>query len=365
MRKYILVVLIFILSACSLGQKHAHQSANAPTETSVSTTPTSVATEVAKSAPTSTPTPTSAPASSQPSRSPLSLPPIPQNGAYLGAWVNPAKGTSGGGSTFVSQLPQFQSDLGGKLPGILNFYADFLSPFPLTDLQAIEAKGSIPLISWGGAGSCASSSIPAGQYSSGIASGQYDQQITQFANSLKAFGYPVFVRWFWEMNLGKKNDPCNGSAGASGYVAAWRHIYTLFHQAGATNVAFVWCPALSAGLTTADSFYPGADYVDWIGIDGYLKDTNTASSFAELFGPWYAKYVTDQKPLIVVETGAPQNDQANYFGGIGQSVPTQFPGLKAILYFDAAGNNGDWALSQPGLAAFAQLLANPYFSFHQ
>ena len=31
MRKYILVVLIFILSACSLGQKRASQSAIAPT----------------------------------------------------------------------------------------------------------------------------------------------------------------------------------------------------------------------------------------------------------------------------------------------------------------------------------------------
>ena len=53
------------------------------------------------------------------------------------------------------------------------------------------------------------------------------------------------------------------------------------------------------------------------------------------------------------------------FNGIGQSVPTQFPGLKAILYFDAPGKDGDWSLSQPGLAAFAQLLANSYFSFHQ
>ena len=75
--------------------------------------------------------------------------------------------------------------------------------------------------------------------------------------------------------------------------------------------------------------------------------------------------LTYHKPLIVVETGAPQNDQANYFEGIGQNVPTQFPDLKAILYFDAAGSNGDWALTQPGLTAFAQLLANPYFSFHQ
>ena len=111
--------------------------------------------------------------------------------------------------------------------------------------------------------------------------------------------------------------------------------------------------------------YPGADYVDWIGIDGYLKDQNNASSFAELFGPWYAKYVTYQKPLIVVETGAPQNDQADYFDWDWPKRANTIPGLKAILYFDALGNNGDWSLSQPGLAAFAQLLANPYFSFHQ
>ncbi len=364
MRKYFLVVLACMLAACALtGPKNLtkeHPTAiSQPAATEIS--PTSIA--VPQSNPTNTQS--ANPSGSQPSTSLLSPPPIPQNGAYLGAWVNPAKGPSGHGTSFVSQLPQFQTDLGGRLPGILNFYTDFLTPLPLTDLNAIESKGSIPLISWGGAGSCASSSIPAGQYSSGIAAGQYDPQIIQYAYSLKAFGHPVFVRWFWEMNLGKKNGPCNGSAGASGYIAAWRHIHTLFQQAGATNVAFVWCPALSAGLTGADNFYPGANYVDWVGIDGYLKDTNTASSFAELFGPWYAKYATYQKPLIVVETGAPQNDQSNYLGGIGQSVPTQFPGLKAILYFDAVGNNGDWSLSQPGLAAFAQLLANPYFSFHQ
>ena len=359
-KSYFLIAVLFFLLACNLTGR-ASKAAENPTQQSP--IPTSAPTALPESNPTST-----QPANQsggQSSTSPLSPPPIPQNGAYLGAWVNPAKGTNGGGGDFVSQLPQFQSDLGGKLPGILNFYADFLSPVPLSDLQAIEAKGSIPLISWGGAGSCASSSIPTGQYSSGIAAGQYDQQITQYANSLKAFGHPVFVRWFWEMNLGKKNDPCNGSAGASGYVAAWRHIYTLFHQAGATNVAFVWCPALSAGLTSADNFYPGADYVDWIGVDGYLKDQNNASSFADLLGPWYAKYATYQKPLIVGETGAPQNDQANYFEGISQSVPTQFPSLKAILYFDAPGKNGDWSLTQPGLAALGQLLASPYFSFHQ
>ena len=176
MRKYILVVLTFMMFACTLGQRQAKRSTSAPTNAPVSV-PT-----VATAAPTNPQATTATPESNQmsrsgngPSGSPLSPPTIPQKGAYLGAWVNPAKDTNGGGGDFVSQLPQFQSDLGDKLPGILNFYADFLSPVPLSDLQAIEAKGSIPFISWGGKGSCPS------DYDSAILSGQYDQQITQYA----------------------------------------------------------------------------------------------------------------------------------------------------------------------------------------
>ena len=74
MKKYILVVLIFILSACSLGQKHASQSViaptNAPTQASVSNTQPSAGKHDAKSAPTNAPAPltvpTNAPAPNQP-----------------------------------------------------------------------------------------------------------------------------------------------------------------------------------------------------------------------------------------------------------------------------------------------------------
>jgi glycosyl hydrolase family 26 len=318
-----------------------------PTETVASQQSQPTETLAAEATATPESTPTNAPSPSQ-----LLAPPIPQNGAYLGAWVNPSK-DSGGGTGFVSRLPQFKTDLGGRLPGILIFYIGFVDPFPLDTLQGIEAMGSVPLISW----ECKDVSQ--------IAAGQYDQQITAYANGLKAFGHPVFVRWCWEMNLTGKENTYIGSAGPSGYIAAWKHIYTLFRQAGAANVAFVWCPGGPEKLQGMDQFFPGADYVDWIGIDGYLRQGNNASSFAELFMSWYGAYAKYNKPLIVVETGAPPSDQVAYLASIGQSVPKQFPALKGIVYFDAAGNNGEWELTQPGLAAFAQLLANPYFSFHQ
>jgi hypothetical protein len=64
-RKYMIVVLIFILSACSLGQKHTSQPAsaptNAPTEASAFSTTQSSGKRAGKSAPTNVPAPTSAP----------------------------------------------------------------------------------------------------------------------------------------------------------------------------------------------------------------------------------------------------------------------------------------------------------------
>ncbi len=74
MRKYMLVVLIFILSACASGQKRATQPAsaptNAPTETSASNTQPSAGKRDAKSAATNAPVPltvpTNAPAPNQP-----------------------------------------------------------------------------------------------------------------------------------------------------------------------------------------------------------------------------------------------------------------------------------------------------------
>ena len=340
LRLTIAAIAVALLAACAPRPGETRAAETRAAESVATSTP-SQPRATATLAPQFTPT-----TATQPPTARLSPPPVSPNSAYLGAWVNPAKT-----GNWVAQLPQFQADLGGKFPGIINFYVNFVDPVPTSNLQLIAAKGSVPLISW------------ACKDVSAIAAGQYDQQITQYANGLKAFGQPVFVRWCWEMNEAHTQSDI-GSAGPSGYVAAWKHIYTLFHQAGATNVALVWCPG-GGNVEGMGPYFPGADYVDWIGIDDYLRQEKNVPSFIDLFKPWYSAYVKYNKPLIVVETGALPNDQAAYLDGIGKSVPTQFPALKAILYFDAPGPEGEWELTPAGLAAFARLLANPYFSFHQ
>ena len=53
-------------------------------------------------------------------------------------------------------------------------------------------------------------------------------------------------------------------------MAAWRHIVTLFRDQGAENVTWLWTlQADEPGTGPVASWWPGAQYVTWVGIDGY------------------------------------------------------------------------------------------------
>ena len=109
-----------------------------------------------------------------------------------------------------------------------------------------------------------------------ILSGEDDAFITSFATELAHLKAPVFLRWFYEFNFPNSPDykACIGSLGPAGYAAAFRHIHALFVAAGASNVSFVWC--IAAGGQDQDwiKYYPGPAYVDWIAVDGYLRNEN-------------------------------------------------------------------------------------------
>ncbi len=54
------------------------------------------------------------------------------------------------------------------------------------------------------------------------------------------------------------------------FVAAWRHVVTLFRDQGAGNVTWLWTINATLGSTgPIAAWWPGARYVTWVGIDGY------------------------------------------------------------------------------------------------
>lgn len=323
------LVLVVLLGACT-----SHSKSSAPT------------TVPAGSAP---PTSALTPQGTTPSTA-LRPPPVPASGAYLGAWVNPAHTRASTGDVAqveMSQLRTVSSALGRPL-GILHAYASWSAPAPISALTAISDTGAVPLLDWG----CHSTAS--------INSGQEDSTITAYADALKAYAKPVFLRWFWEMNLTNiaKNRACLGSGGAAGFVTAWQHIHRLFQQAGATNVAFVWCPG-NGNVNRIAAYYPGDNSVDWIGVDAYAY---RGQDFSTLFARFYDRFASHGKPIMVAETGALGADQPAYLASILASAPSDFPQIKALVYFDAPGPRGNWSFTTSGLAEFAQLARNSYFS---
>ena len=70
------------------------------------------------------------------------------------------------------------------------------------------------------------------------------------------------------------------------FVAAWRHIVTLFRAQETQNVTWLWTINTIHKKTRVPSpgpWWPGNSYVNWVGIDGYF--TNPSSVFASVFGP--------------------------------------------------------------------------------
>ncbi len=232
-------------------------------------------------------------------------------------------------------------------------YQNWANPVKNSALAALAATGATPVIDW----SCTSDAD--------ITDGSQDSFITSYADQLASLGQPVFLRWFWEMNLVNlpRTSACLGSAGAVGYVEAFQHIVTLFRAAGATNVAFVWCPSI-AGTNYAAAYYPGDSYVDWIAWDGYDRKQDP-NMLTDQFLPFYQHWLPDGKPMMIGETGA-TIDQASYLTNLTDNLPALMPDVKAVLYYDSESTE-DWTLQDLpgnlGLSAFITLGQTPYFMY--
>lgn len=138
-----------------------------------------------------------------------------------------------------------------------------------------------------------------------------------------------------------------------------------------TNAVWVWClnNVDSQGAPTAMQYYPGDQYVDWVGADGYNWGTSdgdhTWESFYEVFRDIYAKITVTGKPVIIGEMAADEvgGDKA---GWIAQVVPTlkdKFPAIKAVVWFDVE-KERHWQIgsSQQALAAYRKLAKEAYFN---
>lgn len=231
----------------------------------------------------------------------------------------------------------------GRQPNLVSSYTVWGGPFEAGFAVSAARHDAVPLVQIN----------PEHVRLSAIASGQYDTYLRSYARAVRAYGKPVVIGFGHEMN-GWWYSWGYHHASPESFVAAWRHIVTVFRAQEAWNVTWLWTinviDTKFGGVAAPGPWWPGSAYVTWVGIDGYYYKRSW--TFAPLFGPTIkAVRALTRDPILISETGAgPAADQPakikDLFAG------THSYGLLGFVWFDAKSVH-DWQLTSPAsLAAF-------------
>ena len=175
----------------------------------------------------------------------------PKLASYLGTFEPGAPPGYGAVASF--------GQMARRQPNIVGYYSGWTQPFDMAYAKTLQAHGVVPFVQID----------PTATSINGIANGTYDDYLRSYADSVRNFRHAVIIGFGHEMNAswypwGYKHVP------AATFVGAWRHIVTLFRQEGAENVTWLWTlQADQPGTGPIASWWPGASYVTWVGIDGY------------------------------------------------------------------------------------------------
>ncbi|MCA1667099.1 MAG: hypothetical protein LC793_06820 [Thermomicrobia bacterium] len=265
----------------------------------------------------------------------------------------------------------------GVAPRIVHYFLDWDSgaTFNPAINDAIVACGATPLLTWNPTNGDKGVKQP--QYTDArIAGGAYDDLLRRWGSDLATWGKPFYLRIGDEMNGNWDSwSPGVNTNTIADYIAMWRHVVTVMRETGngLPNVRFVWSPNVISPGANFVPMYPGDDYVDWVGLDGYnwgtVRDIGW-ESFPEVFEKSYTMMTKlTQKPLMIPEIGVVEQggDKAAWMSQTFLTdIPTRFPRIKAIVYFDedaSVDHEGDWRVetSTASLAAFQQVAHAPFY----
>lgn len=247
--------------------------------------------------------------------------------------------------------------------------------FPLDTLRTIHRAGSIPLISWEpwvtNFESTERNQLPPRgerEYRSlgAIARGSYDFYLTEWARQAAEFRHPILLRFAHAMNDPHRRPwgPQNGNR-PEDFIAAWRHVRRIFDQAGADNVVWIWSPQTS--IPFFESYYPGSEYVDWIGTQTLNYGPSAPWSrwwkLSEILQTPYQSLRRYEKPVIITDYGsvAAGGDVEDWHRTALRDLDSRFGGVAAVIILNGPDERLpelDWQMNDepPAIEALAEAM---------
>jgi hypothetical protein len=317
----------------------------------------------------------------------------PREGVYIAAFPD-----MGGSEDTVetARIKAFEEAVGRPVAWVYfsNNWYDGIT-FPSKDIETIHAAGSVPFIRLMARSREARDGGADPKYNmAAILSGTFDADLAAWARAARAVGRPILAefgtevngswfRWNGQWNGGGTTDGYGDPAVADGperFRDAFRRIIDICRAEGAHNIVWFFHvdPARSPQepWNTFAAYYPGDDYIDWIGIScfGSQRVGREWIDFNEKLAPAYveAAALSPTKPLAIVEYAVvedPARDKAAWItDAIGAVRAGRYPRIKALSYWNEAWGGRDGqrvdlrANSSPAaVAAYREAIADPFF----
>jgi oligosaccharide reducing-end xylanase len=142
-----------------------------------------------------------------------------------------------------------------------------------------------------------------------VAAGKADAEIDALLEKLTSYDRPVFIRLGFGFD-----DPANKYEPAV-YVSAWKKVHERIQANGSQNFSLVWESSATCGEVPLTEWYPGDEYVDWVGVkyggcvddalqfarEHYkpvmIESASQGAGWDEWFSPFF-KFVVDNNDVV-------------------------------------------------------------------
>lgn len=296
---------------------------------------------------------------------------IPEHGIYTGAFIDFGDEED---DVALEMIEDFEK-LVGKHQAIIassSYWGE--QNFPTANLNVVWRHGSVPLVFWSPWDKPYMQGRGPDKFSlTSIIEGKWDAYIDQWGEAAREFGHPMIVSFANEMNgewfpwcgayygADDWDESTNNWKGPETFRRAYRHVVDRVRARGASNVKWMFqTNNYSYPMDTwnfAPAYYPGSDYVDWLGLSVYgqqFKDEPNPDISSLVDWPYQELCALDpNKPVMIAEwaTGEFPN---SFNGGIRKPewirhaldlFRTRYPRLKAAVYWHERWQNPDQSYS--------------------
>ena len=289
----------------------------------------------------------------------------------------------------IDKIVEFEQLVDHKIGSVM-WYPTFSENFPIEQCNKMSKLGLIPHLTWElfFPDSVAYNTMPIEdkyKLMDEVLAGKHDQYIETFAKDAKSFNSKVLIRFLHEFNGnwylwgGNKNGREKG--GPKKVVAVWKYVVDKFRAVGANNVKWIWNPhGPSVDVSEEEwnniaEYWPGDDYVDWIGMDAYNwypKDPwggeRPFRDFDNCFRKLYdeCSKLGDQ-PIMIAEFGTPEFDyegqtKADWIKDALSKMKNEYPRIKMFVWFHI-NKELDWRInsSPEALYTFKEAMKDTFY----